>query len=177
VLDASAVQFLVTDLQQGIIEHSATNHEPAIRRSARILSELSALFGIPVTRSSPVPGQAAFIPEIPDGELFIRNGPSAWDDDQIRAALTGAGRPVLAVCGVLTEIVVLHTALGALAGGFDVHVVTDACGGASERTEQAAFSRLTAAGARLTSVASLATELVTDFTTPPGQQVLGLIFS
>lgn len=71
-----------------------------------------------------------------------------------------------------SEIVVLHTALAALADGYDVIVLVDASGGISERTENAALRQIEAAGGTVTSVASLVTSMVRDFTTPTGRTVI-----
>ncbi|GAA2887689.1 hypothetical protein GCM10020220_092420 [Nonomuraea rubra] len=78
-------------------------------------------------------------------------------------------RRTLAMCGVTSEIVVLHTALDALADGYDVIVLADASGGVSERTENAAFRQIEAAGGTVTSVASFVTSMVRDFTSPTGR--------
>ncbi|MEU9009443.1 isochorismatase family protein [Streptomyces sp. NPDC048479] len=74
-----------------------------------------------------------------------------------------------------SETVVLHTALDAIAAGFEVSVLLDACGGLSPRTEQAAFHQIETAGGRITSVASFATDLVRDFTTPTGREVIAAL--
>jgi Isochorismatase family len=178
MLDPSAVQIHFADLQEEIVGGSATNPREAIGRAVRVLARLAGLLDIPVTVSAaPMPGGPRLIAEVPEAPVALRTGPSAWDDPAIQAAITGLRRPVLVVCGVVTEMVVLHTALDALAAGCTVHVAVDACGGLSARTEQVAFSRMEAAGAQLTSAASLAGDLVRDFASPVGQQALGAVFS
>jgi hypothetical protein len=61
--------------------------------------------------------------------------------------------------------------------GYTVHVVLDACGGISARSEQAAVIRLAQAGVVLTSVAALAGDLATDFTQPKAQAAISILMS
>ncbi|MGW7002959.1 hypothetical protein ACWGCW_09050 [Streptomyces sp. NPDC054933] len=67
-------------------------------------------------------------------------------------------------------IVVLHTALDAIAAGMEVSVLLDACGGLAPRTGQLPSARSRQPGGRITGVVSFATDLVRDFTTPTGRE-------
>jgi hypothetical protein len=60
--------------------------------------------------------------------------------------------------------------------GFQAVLVIDACGGMSERTEQAALARAAHAGAVTTSVMTLAGELAGDFRQPIAQAAIGVVF-
>ncbi|KQV19237.1 MULTISPECIES: isochorismatase family protein [unclassified Kitasatospora] len=178
MLSSATVQLHLADLQEGIVELSGTTPPATIRRSVSFLARLVELLDIPATLSvAPRPGGPAVIEEasIPGAPVFVRSGPCAWDDAATRRAVTAHSRRNLAICGVTSEIVVLHTALDAIAAGFEVSVLLDACGGLSPRTEQAAFRQIEAAGGRITSVASFATDLVRDFTTPTGREVIAAL--
>ncbi len=166
MLDHRTVQVHLADLQDGIIDLSATNSPADIRRSAGVLLEVARLLEIPVTASAaPRPGGPGFVEDLP---ASVRSGPSAWDHAPTRDTIEAAGRKTLVLCGVTSEIVVLHTALDALAAGYAVQVLVDACGGMSPRTEAAALRQIEVAGGRVSSVASLVGDLVRDFTTPTG---------
>ncbi|MEU6408021.1 isochorismatase family protein [Microbispora sp. NPDC046933] len=89
----------------------------------------------------------------------MRTGPSCWDDAAWRETVLSAGRPTLVIRGVTTEVVVLRTALDALAHGLDVQVLVDACGGIAARTEDAALRQIEAAGGVVTSVAGFAADM------------------
>ena len=90
--------------------------------------------------------------------------------------LRAGGRSIFVLSGVASEIVVQRTALDALAAGFSVHVAVDACGGISERTEDAAWRRIVQAGGVTTSTTTLIAELAGDFTTELGGKSLGLMY-
>ncbi|MCX5211956.1 isochorismatase family protein [Kitasatospora sp. NBC_00240] len=177
MLDLSTVQLHAADLQDGIVGLAATNPASTLRRSAQVLADMARLLDIPVTLSAaPRPGGPAVIAELterlPEAPLFVRSGPCAWDDQAVRQAITARDRRNLVLCGVLTEVVVLHTALAAIEAGFTVQVLIDACGGMSARTEEAALRQIEAAGGRVTSVAGFISDLVRDFTTPTGRQAV-----
>jgi nicotinamidase-related amidase len=77
---------------------------------------------------------------------------------------------------VATELAVQLPALTASDQGYKVFVVLDACGGMSERTEQAALQRMAKAGATTVSVMTLAGELAGDFREVKAQQAIGILY-
>ncbi|WP_224756450.1 isochorismatase family protein [Streptomyces sp. col6] len=171
--DPETVHVVFADLQDSIVALSRTNSPTALRCSAGALGTVARALDIPFSVSAaPRPGGPAVIAELPAASPYVRSGPSCWDDRPWREAVSACGRRTLVLCGVTSEIVVLHTALDALADGYEVIVPVDACGGMSERTEQAAFRQIEAAGGIVTSVASLATDMVRDFTDPTGRSVI-----
>lgn len=177
MFDPTTVQLLFADLQDSTVDLSVTNSAATIRRAARTLAELAKALSIPITLSmAPRRGGPGVIVELtealPNLGVNIRSGPSCFDHRDTRDALTATGRPVLAICGVTTERVILSTALDGLALGFQVAVVVDASGALSTRSEDAALRQIEAAGGKTTSVASLVSEMVRDFTTPQGSRVI-----
>ncbi len=181
-VDPARTAILFADLQEGIIERSATNPLEHLRASVSALAQLARLFGIPVvvTTGASREGAPRVTPEIAAalGEVpqHVRNTTDAFLHAPTRDAIAATGRSTLLVAGVATEVIVQHSALSAAARGLDVQVVVDACGGLSARTEEAAFRRLAQAGVTLTSVASVAGELAGDLARPRGQQALGIVF-
>jgi len=144
-----------------------------LRRAAGTLAHVATILDLPVI-GSVVPagpeGASELIGEIreqlPLMPVFMRYTASAWADQVTQAAVRGTGRPILGICGVATEVVVLHTALQAQAAGYGVRVIIDACGGFSTRTEDAAIRQMEALGVVVTSVASFATEMVSKLGSP-----------
>ncbi|MOA22244.1 Isochorismatase family protein [compost metagenome] len=64
---------------------------------------------------------------------------------------------------MVTDVCVAFPTLSALAEGFDVFVVTDASGTFNETVQQAAWVRMTAAGAQMMNWFSVACELHRDW--------------
>jgi nicotinamidase-related amidase len=173
MMDRRTVQIVFADLQDSIVALSSTNSPEVIRRSAGVLGKVAQALEIPFTVSvAPRPDGPGVIAELPEASPFVRGGPSCWDDRAWREVIAAEARRTLVICGVTSEIVVLHTALDALADGYDVIVLVDASGGMSERTENAALRQIEAAGGTVTSVASFVTSMVRDFTDPAGRDVI-----
>ncbi len=100
---------------------------------------------------------------------------TAFGDDELVADLKTSGRRTLILSGVVSEMVVQQTALDALGAGYEVLVAVDACGGISNRTEDAAWRRIAGAGGSFTSVATFGGELAGDLTSDIGTQTFGLV--
>jgi Isochorismatase family len=181
MLDSADVQLLFADLQDFIVDRAQTNSHTAVRTSARTLATIGTTLELPAVLSI-VPGPDGPDPIteltelLPDAAVHVRKpGPCCWDDPGARNAVLTHGRGVIVLCGVFTEIVVLHTALDALADGYRVHIPIDVCGGITARGEDATLRRLEAAGAQITTVPSLAGDLLRDFTTPNGSTILAAL--
>lgn len=177
-LKPSDVMILFADLQDSIVEHSATQSEAAIRRSSGALAAFARDLSIPAFASvipfgtddpRPLAQITAALPEIP---VLSRSGPSVFAHLPTRSALEATGRRVLVIAGAMCEVVVLHAALAARAMAWDVHVLVDASGSFSPRTEAAALQEITAAGGVTGSVASFATRLCDDFGSAEGQAAM-----
>jgi len=100
---------------------------------------------------------------LPSVEPIGRRNMNVWEDEAARAAVVAMGRRRLLVAGMLTEACVSFTVLSALADGYDVFVVADACGGLTPSSHDYALRRMHSAGARITWIQVLL-ELQRDWT-------------
>ncbi len=179
-LAVETAQVLLCDLQTQIVVRSKTTDPESLRKSAGVLLQLAKLFALPTTLSV-VPEQEKapeLIPELRNAEFAwerLRASASPFLDAATVQSLADSGRKVLIIGGFATEVVVLHAVLDARKRGYQVLVPVDACGGMSERTEEAAFRQIEFAGAITTSVVSIATELAPDFTTDQGKQMFAIV--
>jgi hypothetical protein len=179
-LSRNSAQLLLCDLQPQIVARSKTIHPAVLSKSAGVLLEIAKLFSLPTILSVVPEGDKT--PELISelrGSGFAqekqRVSVSPFLDEATRDLLAQAGRKVLIVGGFATEAVVLHAVLDARAQGYEVLVPVDVCGGMSERTEQAALRQIMTAGAITTSVVSIATKLVPDFTTDLGKDLFNIV--
>lgn len=182
-IDPADVVILFADLQAGIVELTQTNPIARLKLAVLALAKLAKLFELPVIVSG-VMGEdgspAKVIPEIAQalGELptHHRTTCDSFLNPAIVAAIEATGRKTLLISGVATELAVQLPALTASDLGYRVYVVLDACGGMSERTEQAALLRMTNAGAITVSVMTLAGEIAGDFRDAKSQQAIGILY-
>jgi len=173
----AAVLFL--DVQAQIVANARTISGDRVVRGAGVLAKLAALHALPAFLSSVPPGgdfARDVLEPLGGPPLHPRTQTTAFADAALVRELAQSGRTVLVLAGVASEIVVLRTALDALAAGYVVHVAVDACGGADSRTEEAAWRRIIAAGGVTTSVTTFAAELAGDFTTATGAATLALVY-
>lgn len=182
-IDPEDTVLLFADLQAGIMELTQTNPLARLRAAVSGLAKLAALFEIP-TIVSAVPGQDGaspiITPEIAEAlgpiPTHLRSTCDSLLNSAILDALKATGRKTLLVSGVATELAVQLPALTATDLGYKVFVVLDACGGMSDRTEQAALLRITHAGATTVSVITLAGEIAGDFSQPKAQRAIGILY-
>ena len=93
-------------------------------------------------------------------------------DPNFNAAVKALGKKKLIICGLTTDICLLHTVQGALRNGYEVMVVADACGSMSKLADDLSFDYLRQIGAYVVSANSVLSELYTDFGSPDGQKAM-----
>jgi nicotinamidase-related amidase len=182
-IDPDDAVVLFADLQTGIVELSKTITLKRLEKGVQGLSKLAGIFGIPAIVSG-VPGEngaaPTMIPQLAEGigryDVHQRTTADSFRNDAIVAAFKATKRHTLLISGVSSEVAVQLPALTASDMGYRVFVVADACGGMSERTEQAAFQRIVKAGGAFVSVMTLAGELAGDFRTAEAQSAIGVLY-
>ncbi|MGO7338460.1 isochorismatase family protein, partial [Rhizobium leguminosarum] len=71
---------------------------------------------------------------------------NTWEDKKVVDEVKATGRKQLIIAGLYNEICVAMTVIHALGDGWDVTVITDACGGVSVEAHKVAIQRMIAAG-------------------------------
>lgn len=182
-IDPEDTLLFFVDLQAGIVELSRTVALDRLKKGVLGLSKLAKIFGMPSVISGVADQNGAapkIIPQIADGiggySVHQRTTADSFRNEAIVAAVKATGRKTLLVSGVSSEVAVQLLALTAADMGYRVFVVVDACGGMSERTEQAAIQRISKAGVAIVSVMTLAGELAGDFRTAEAQAAIGVLY-
>jgi nicotinamidase-related amidase len=161
---------LLVDLQAGLAFGVGSEDRQVLLNNAVALARTAQVFGIPVVASTSatkvysgpmMPSVQAALPGVVSIE---RRNMNVWEDDHVRSAIEATGRKRLLISGLLTEACVTFGALSALAAGFDVFVVADACGGLTPTSHSLALRRLEARGSTMTSWIQVLLELQRDWT-------------
>ena len=88
------------------------------------------------------------LPQIFPGQpVFDRTSMNTWEDQPVIDEINRIGKRRLVLAGLWTSVCIVGPALSALAQGFEVHVITDACGDVSEEAHERAITRMVQAGA------------------------------
>ncbi len=134
------------------------------------LADLAKYFNLPtiLTTSFENGPNGPLVPELkqtfPDAPYIARPGNiNAWDNEDFVKAVKATGKKQLIIAGVVTEVCVAFPALSALEEGYEVFVITDASGTFNSITRDAAWDRMSQAGAQLMSWFGAACELHRDW--------------
>jgi len=177
ILDAADTMVLFGDLQPGTIARQKTVDAARLRKLVGALAQLAKLYDLPVviTTTNPEPTIPEITSVFPNVHPVQRTIPAAFKNPPLVEAIRATKRRTILICGVATEVVVELAALGALAAGYRPEIVTDACGGLSERSEEAAFHRMSDDGIVLTSVVAVFGELAGALSDPVTQQAAAAV--
>ena len=177
----ATTQILFVDIQPEIVGSSKTNPPTKLVQSAVAIAKIGKLFDLPMAVSLVPVGETEprLVPELAAvlGHIkpLVRTMAPVFDDKPTAAGIKAFGRHDLVVCGVVTEVAVLLACFGAKMAGHEVHVPVDACGGLSQRTEEAAFRRIESFDANTAAVATLGAVLAQDLSSPKGVELMKIL--
>ena len=181
-LDKNDVAVLLVDHQTGLLSLVRDIDPDKFKNNVLALADMASYFQLPtiLTTSFEDGPNGPLVPELkaqfPDAPYIARPGQiNAWDNEDFVQAIKATGKKQLLIAGVVTEVCVAFPALSAIAEGFEVFVVTDASGTFNELTRQAAWDRMSAAGAQLMTWFGVACELHRDWRNDV--EGLGTLFS
>lgn len=145
------------------------SHEPhMVLNNTAGLAKAARAFNVPTILTSVVASRGGNIfPQItevfPGQEIIDRTFINTWEDPIVVDAVKATGRKQLILAGLWTEICVAMPAIQALGEGWDVTVVTDACGGVSVESHQVGIQRMISAGANMMTWLAVASEWQRDW--------------
>lgn len=169
-LDKNDVAVLLVDHQTGLLSMVRDLDPDKFKNNVLALGDIAEYFQLPtiLTTSFEEGPNGPLVPELkaqfPDAPYIARPGQiNAWDNEEFVAAVKATGKKQLLIAGVVTEVCVAFPALSAIAEGYEVFIVTDASGTFNDITRNAAWNRMSEAGAQLMSWFGVACELHRDW--------------
>jgi nicotinamidase-related amidase len=99
----------------------------------------------------------------PKATFFDRTSMNTWEDKAVIAEVNRIGKSRIALAGLWTSVCIVGPALSAIDQGFEVYVVTDACGDVSTEAHERAVERMVQAGARPMTALQYLLELQRDW--------------
>jgi nicotinamidase-related amidase len=170
LMEAKDCALILVDQQAGLAFGVGSADRQTLLNNVIALARTATVFNLPIVASTSatkvysgplMPAVQAAIPEV---VAIDRRNMNVWEDDAARAAIVATGRRKLIFSGLLTEACVTFPVLSALAAGYEVYVVGDACGGLTPVSHDLALRRMEAAGARPASWIQILLELQRDWT-------------
>lgn len=169
-LNKDDVALLMVDHQSGLLSLVRDFSPDDFKNNVLALADIAKFFNIPtiLTTSFEDGPNGPIVPELKatfsDAPYFARPGQiNAWDNEDFVKAVKATGKKQLLIAGVVTEVCVSFPTLSALEEGYEVFVVTDASGTFNQTTRDAAWNRMSQAGAQLTTWFGVGCELHRDW--------------
>ena len=150
---------------------SATPQE--IKNNMLALAQIAKIYELPVVMTttgggvtSPAGGTISDLTKMfPDVENIDRQQYlNSMQDPKFNEAVKATGRKKLIMGGITTDLCVVFPAITAVAEGYDVYVIADACAAWTKEIHQISLDRLTQAGVIVTNVQALCAEMQTNLT-------------
>ena len=128
------------------------SHEPAmIINNVTGLAKAAKVFNVPTILTTVIEERGGYIIKqlqdlFPEQKPINRTFINTWQDPNVTDVVKESGRKQLIIAGLWTEVCVAMPAIQAVGEGYDVFVVTDACGSVSPEAHDMAVRRMVQAG-------------------------------
>lgn len=140
-----------------------------LRNNAALISRAAAGFEVPTIlttvaeKSFSGPMFAEVTDAFPGQRLLDRTSMNTWEDAAVIEEVNRIGKDRIVFAGLWTSVCIVGPTLSALDQGFEVYVITDACGDVSAEAHERAVERMVQAGARPVTSVQYLLELQRDW--------------
>jgi nicotinamidase-related amidase len=159
LLNPSDHTLILIDFQSQMAFATKSIDTTILRNNAALISNAANIFKVAVipTTVAEKSFSGPMFDEIrtafPKTKFIDRTSMNTWEDKAVIAEVNRIGKSRIVLAGLWTSVCIVGPALSALDQGFDVYVITDACGDVSTEAHERAVERIVQAGARpMTSV-------------------------
>jgi nicotinamidase-related amidase len=181
---AENAAMLLIDHQIGTMSWVKSIPLDELKRNVLLLAKTARILKLPVVLTSSMEDHAQgpllseldqILPDAFAARIKRVGIVNAMDDESFAAAVKATGRNKLMIAGVTNDVCTVFPALSLVREGFEVQVVADAGGSPSKIADDMALRRMERSGVTLTSTNQLVAELVGNWTTPEGSQVVQVV--
>ncbi len=179
----NAVLVLI-DYQTGTLQFVHNVSSDACLSNALLLAKAASLYNMPVVLTTSqedqlqgplAPALQKALPEAYAKRVKRTGIVNAWAAPNFKAAVQATGRKNIIMGGITTDICLIFPSMSAVQEGFNVLAVMDASGSTNELQEDMARRRMEGAGVVLTTTNTAVAELVQDWSSPQGSQLIELL--
>ncbi|MCE9666547.1 hydrolase [Myxococcus stipitatus] len=124
-----------------------------LRNNTALIAKAAAGFRVPtlLTTVAEKSFSGPLFPELtevfPEARVVDRTTMNAWEDANVTDQVNRFDKGRLVIAGLWTSVCIVGPALSAIDQGFQVYVITDACGDVSDEAHERAVQRMVQAGA------------------------------
>lgn len=142
-----------------------------LRNNTALLAGGSKIFKVPIIIttvnekqfSGPVFTEISDIYPKASSNYIDRTTMNAWEDTNAYKAILAKGKKKIVIAGLWTSVCIVGPVVSALHEGYEVYVVTDACGDVSTESHAMAIERMIKAGATPITATQYVLELQRDW--------------
>jgi nicotinamidase-related amidase len=126
----------------------------SLRNNAALVANAAKIFGVStvLTTVAEKSFSGPMFDEIkaafPKTPMLDRTSMNTWEDKAVIEEINRIGKSRIVLSGLWTSVCIVGPALSALDQGFEVYVITDACGDVSEEAHERAVERMVQLGVR-----------------------------
>jgi nicotinamidase-related amidase len=141
----------------------------SLRNNASIAARAAAGFKVPTilttvaAKSFSGPMFDEVIEAFPNQEMLDRTTMNCWEDANVIRVVNAIAKPRVVLAGLWTSVCIVGPALSAIEQGFEVFVLTDACGDVTAEAHERAMQRMVQAGAQPMTALQYLLELQRDW--------------
>lgn len=168
---------LLVDHQVGLANGIQDQSIPEFLKALEFLLSVGKIFNLPTiaTTSASDGPNGPLMPVVqqtlPDAAVVHRPGEiNAWDNEEFVAAVKATGRKNLIVAGISTEVCANFVGMAAVADGYNVQIIVDACGTWNKLVQEVAIARMAQAGVVPNTAVAIGAELQADWRNPTSQE-------
>ena len=177
---AQNAAILLVDHQKTTMDWIYSQDKKLVKQNLRMLARIGADLKVPMIITTTMEAQVGSTWEdiqtlapVQYAARIKRGGTiNCFLDPNFSAAVKGLNKKKLIICGLTTDICLLHTVQGALRNGYEVMVVADACGSMTQMADEVSFNYLRQLGVYVVSANSVLSELYSDFGSTEGQKAM-----
>jgi nicotinamidase-related amidase len=175
---------LLIDHQLGTMSWTHSHDISRVKQNAMKLAKIANAVGIPTVLTSSMedkvqgplmPELEQILPKVFAARIKRPGIVNAMHHEDFNKAVKATGRKRLFVAGITTEICVLFPVLQMLEEGYEVQVSADASASNTKYGDDIALRRMDNAGAIITTVDQIISELAIDWTSTNGQKLQGIL--
>jgi nicotinamidase-related amidase len=162
-------QLILIDFQSQMAFATHSIDAVNLRNNAALVAQAAAGFKVPtiLTTVAEKSFSGPMFHEITEAfggqKMLDRTSMNTWEDAAVITQVNANARRRVVLAGLWTSVCIVGPALSALDQGFEVYVITDACGDVSTEAHERAVSRMVQAGAQPLTALQYLLELQRDW--------------
>lgn len=162
---------VMIDHQSQMAFATVSNSNLELRSNVAVVAGASKIFNVPtvittVARNSfsgPLFNEIIEFYPNANTTAVDRTTMNTWEDVPAHKAIVATGKKKIVLSGLWTEVCIVGPALSAVSEGYEVYIITDACGGVSKEAHDMAVARMIQVGVKPMTSIQYALELQRDW--------------